>query len=100
MNRTTPFISQRLHVWPPCSLRKTSGISHPCTMAGNGRNGDNYGILLVTAQLAMARKMAYLERAARLLTPDAAQNQLMQLALFNNEAAGERYVASLTPPSS
>ena len=44
----------------------------------------------------MGRKMAYLERAARLLTVDASRNQLLMLALFGTEERGEAYVTSLT----
>jgi len=38
-----------------------------------------------------------LERAARLLTPAAASDQLMELALFRTEEEAVAYVAGLTP---
>ncbi|MHB8618710.1 MAG: hypothetical protein ACYDAG_03925 [Chloroflexota bacterium] len=38
-----------------------------------------------------------LERAARLLTPEAARNQLMNLNMFATEALAESYVIALTP---
>ena len=50
------------------------------------------------AQLPIAAKVAYLERAARLLTTASAEGQLMMLALFDTEQRGHAYVTSLTPP--
>jgi hypothetical protein len=38
-----------------------------------------------------------LERAARLLTPALAANQLMELPMFGTEERGLLYVASLSP---
>lgn len=55
------------------------------------------GIITVTAEWSLGRKIACLERAARLLTPAAAANQLMVLSLFGTEEEARTYVASLTP---
>jgi hypothetical protein len=54
------------------------------------------GILLLP-HIQIGLKIQYLERAARLLTPEAAENQLMELMLFDTEESGLLYVASLTP---
>jgi hypothetical protein len=58
---------------------------------------EHPGILLVVRLTPLPRKIAYLERAARLLTPKAARNQLMELELFDTEEQAEAYVAALTP---
>lgn len=55
------------------------------------------GILLVTGGMTLGAKIAWLECAARLLTSEAAQHQLMKLDLFRTEESAERYVRSLAP---
>jgi hypothetical protein len=49
------------------------------------------------SQLPISKKIEFLGRAARLLTPEAAHNQLMRLALFASEEQGEAYAISLRP---
>ena len=58
---------------------------------------DHAGILLVVRRTPLAIKIACLDRAALLLTPAAAHNQLMELDLFDTEERAGAYVASLTP---
>jgi len=58
---------------------------------------EHAGILLVQPQLAISRKIEMLGHAARLLTPEAAHNQFMRLALFATEEQGQAYVISLRP---
>ncbi|HLY65137.1 MAG TPA: DUF5615 family PIN-like protein [Chloroflexota bacterium] len=53
------------------------------------------GILLLTPT-SLAQRIAYLERAARLLTPEAARDQLMFLSLFATEWEARAYVTSLS----
>jgi hypothetical protein len=53
------------------------------------------GILVVTP-MSLAQRLAYLERASRLLTPEAASDQLMFLSLFATEWEARAYVTSLT----
>jgi hypothetical protein len=55
--------------------------------------------MLVVRRTPLTVKMASLERAARLLTPASARNQLMELDLFDTEDRAQAYVASLTPPA-
>jgi hypothetical protein len=55
------------------------------------------GILLLPQSEYIGRKMERLERAARLLTAEAAHNQLMNLGGFDTEEHGLAYVVSLTP---
>ena len=52
--------------------------------------------ILVTRQLPIWLKIRHLERAARLLTPGIAANQLLELELFDTEERGQLYVAALT----
>ena len=61
--------------------------------------GRSHAGILLTAQISLGRKIACLQRAARLLTPEAARNQLMELALFETDDRAASYVASLTPPA-
>jgi len=61
-----------------------------------GEQRAHAGILLVRAGFDIGRKIALLERASRLLTPEAAHNQLMVLSLFATEEQGAAYAASLT----
>ena len=56
------------------------------------------GILLVRQNDPIGMKIERLERAARLLRPAPAHNQLMYLGQFNTEENGRSYVISLTPP--
>ncbi|MFI5267154.1 MAG: DUF5615 family PIN-like protein [Chloroflexota bacterium] len=58
---------------------------------------EHAGILLVQQKLAISKKIALLERAARLLTPETAHNQLMRLALFATEEQGQAFAVSLRP---
>jgi hypothetical protein len=55
----------------------------------------NAGVLLITP-LSLAQRLAYLERASRLLTPEAARDQLMFLSLFATEWQARAYVTSLS----
>ena len=57
---------------------------------------EHAGILL-SHQLEFRQLLPRLERAARLLTPDSAHNQLMALDLFDTEDRGQAYVTSLAP---
>jgi hypothetical protein len=59
--------------------------------------GRRHAGILVTQHLAIGIRIERLERAARLLNPELARNQLMQLHLFNSEERGQGYIASLTP---
>lgn len=55
------------------------------------------GILLLPQREYIGRKIERLERAARLLTPEAAHDQLINLGGFDTEENGVAYVVSLTP---
>jgi hypothetical protein len=52
--------------------------------------------ILVTHWLPIGARIQCLERAARLLTPEVAANQLMVLDMFATEVKGLTFVASLT----
>ena len=54
------------------------------------------GILLVIQNLDIGTKLASIDRAARLLTPDAA-GQLMYVKMFETEERAHLFVASLAP---
>jgi hypothetical protein len=56
------------------------------------------GILLVPRPRTIGAKIAAVERAARLLTPQIAAGQLLELALFDGQEQGRMYIASLEPP--
>lgn len=58
---------------------------------------DHAGILLTRQLRAVGTKIERLERAARLLTPDRAANQVLRLDLFGTEEQARGYVRSLTP---
>ena len=60
-------------------------------------SGRRHAGILLTYQRPLALRIEYLERAARLLTPEAAANQLMFLDYFETEEQGLTFVASLTP---
>ena len=62
--------------------------------------GRTHAGILVTPQVRIGLRFQWLERAARLLSPEIAQNQLMKLPMFSTEEKGHLYVASLTPPAS
>lgn len=53
--------------------------------------------IVVTHRRQIGLRIQWLERAARLLTPETADNQLMELAMFATEEKGLTYVASLIP---
>ena len=55
------------------------------------------GIILVRQELDVGKKLASLDRVARLLTAEAASGQLMPLEMFKTEEGAEAYVASLAP---
>ena len=57
--------------------------------------GRTHAGILVTHQIRIGLKIEWLERAARLLTPELAQNQLMKLPMFETEEKGQLFVASL-----
>jgi hypothetical protein len=61
-------------------------------------DGRNHAGILLTRQLPdVGTRVERLERAARILTPAMAANQLMRLDLFATEEMGRNYAASLTP---
>ena len=62
--------------------------------------GREHAGILVTRQLYIGIRIERLERAARLLTPEAAHNQLIDLSGFDTEEHGQAYLISLTPSSS
>lgn len=53
--------------------------------------------IIVCRELPIGQRLAYLGRAARLLTPEAARNQLMVLKLFRTDALAQAYLTSLSP---
>jgi len=53
--------------------------------------------ILRSHKLAPGELIAKLERAARLLSPEIARNQLMELSLFETEERAQAYVISLRP---
>ena len=60
--------------------------------------GRQHAGILATHWLPIGQRIERLERAARLLTPEAAANQLMMLDYFLlSEELGLTFVASLTP---
>jgi hypothetical protein len=61
--------------------------------------GRQHAGVLVTRQLAIGLRVRSLERAARLLTPQIAANQLLRLDPFATEERALLYVASLSPSS-
>lgn len=60
-------------------------------------DGRTHAGILVMPQLDPGRARAWLERAARMLTPDLARNQLMKLSMFRTEESGQLFVLSLAP---
>ena len=58
---------------------------------------EHAGIILVVQEDYIGTKLACLDRAARLLTPEAARGQLMPFQMFGTEDLARAYVASLTP---
>lgn len=58
------------------------------------------GIILVVQDGYIGAKLACLNRAARLLTAEAARGQLMPFQMFGTEDLGRAYVASLTSATS
>ena len=61
---------------------------------------EHSGILLVRQEDYIGMKLACLDRAARLLSSEAARNQLIHYQMFATEEWALAYVASLTPPAS
>ena len=57
--------------------------------------GRTHGGILVTHQVRIGLKVQWLERAARLMTPELARNQLMKLPMFETEEQGRLFIASL-----
>ncbi len=55
------------------------------------------GILLVVQRLNIAMKLAAVERAARLLSSEAAKNQLMYLKMFETDEQAQLFISSLAP---
>ena len=58
--------------------------------------GKRHAGILDTPQVSIGRRVQWLERAARLLTPEIAANQLMKLPMFSTEETGLMFVASLS----
>ena len=61
---------------------------------------EHAGIILVVQEEYIGTKLACLDRATRLLTPEAALGQLMPFQMFETEERALAYVASLSPASS
>ncbi|MFI5267715.1 MAG: hypothetical protein ACHQ7M_10105 [Chloroflexota bacterium] len=61
------------------------------------RLGREHTGIVTCRQMDFGRRYVYLDRVARLLTPEAARNQLMPLDMFKGEALAQAYVVSLTP---
>lgn len=59
--------------------------------------GRRHAGLLVSRQLPIGVRIRRLERAARLLRPEIAENQLMKLAMFDTEERRLLFVQSLAP---
>jgi hypothetical protein len=59
--------------------------------------GRTHAGILVTFQAGIGTSFARLERAARLLTPEIAHNQLMKLSMFATEEQGRVFVLGLNP---
>jgi predicted nuclease of predicted toxin-antitoxin system len=59
--------------------------------------GREHAGIIITPQVPIGIRIKRLERAARLLNPEAARNQLMELNLFETEELGQAYVISLSP---
>lgn len=57
--------------------------------------GRTHAGMLVTHQVRIGLKVQWLDRAARLLTPALAQDQLMKLSMFETEEQGQLFAASL-----
>ena len=62
-------------------------------------SGREHAGILVSHRLSPGELFTKLERAARLLTPETARNQLMELSLFDTEDHAQSYVTSLGPPA-
>jgi len=59
--------------------------------------GREHAGILSTPELDAGELFRRLDRAARLLTPQAAHSQLLKLAMFKDEEEAQNYVTSLTP---
>jgi hypothetical protein len=59
--------------------------------------GSKHGGILTTPELDAGELIRRLDRAAHLLTPEAAHNQLMRLSIFRDEDEARNYVIALTP---
>lgn len=57
--------------------------------------GQAHAGMLLTEQVSVGAKVVRLKRAARLLTPEAARNQVMYLKQFDTEEGGQLFVLSL-----
>jgi hypothetical protein len=58
------------------------------------------GIILVVQQQPIGTKLASLDRAARLLTPDVARGQLIYLQVFESDERASIFLDSFIPPVS
>jgi hypothetical protein len=61
-------------------------------------SGLRRGGIIVTHHIPIGRRLGSLGRAARLLTPELAANQLMVLDMFQTEELGANYIFALSPP--
>jgi hypothetical protein len=68
---------------------------YPLHREWNAQGRAHAGILLVVQQLDIGSKLASVERAARLLTPELAKNQLMYLKMFETEQRAQLFISSL-----
>jgi len=59
--------------------------------------GREHAGILTTPEIEIGELIRRLERAARLLTPEAAHNQVMRLSMFRDEEEARNYVTALTP---
>ncbi len=60
-------------------------------------SGREHAGILVTQWLHIGPRLDRLSRAARMLTPELAANQLMVLGQFRTEAAGADFIRALSP---
>jgi hypothetical protein len=58
--------------------------------------GLTHSGILLTRWLPIGARVERMERAARLLTPDIASNQLLQLDLFATDQQAQQYIESLS----
>jgi len=85
---------QRRAVFVTFNQRHFVPLHHAWRDAGRHHTG-----ILVSRQLGIPQLYPRLERAARLLTPEVARDQLMVLDLFGTEERARAYVTALAAPA-